>query len=822
VGRQQELALLHDRLEAVRDGQGQVVSLVGPPGMGKTRLLTEFRRRLAPDEVTWCHAECLAYTQARPYQPLRDIVQYLCAIVEGAPLEARMAAVRRRLATLGETAEEDVTILLQMLDLPVDPGDQARLTPEARRARTFTLLGRLLRQAAEPPPLVLAIENLHWIDPSSEAWLAFLIERLAGMEVLLLLTQRPGYQPPWGTHAAMTQLALPPLRAENSAVILESVPGTAQLPTALRQQLIARGAGNPFFVEELAWHAVEHGGVLSPMAVPETVHAVLAARIDQLPPAEKTLLRTAAVVGPEVPIPLVQALVNLPEDTLQQGLVHLQAAELFYEIRVFPEQAFAFKHALTHEVAYGSLLQEQRRTLHARIVEALEGLTTDQEGEHAERLAHHALRGEVWVKALEYCRQAGEKAIVRSAYREATGYFKQALGVLPHLPETRATCEQAIDLRLALRTALFPLGDLESILPCLREGEALAEALGDHHRLGQVCRFLSDHFRDMGAYDQAIAAAQRALMLATASGDVVLRALANRYLGGAYYCMGNYRQAIDCYRQTVASLEGSQRREYFGQPNLPAVLSRALLTLCHAELGTFTEGRTLGNEGLRIAEAVAHPGSLMLASWGVGVLSLRQGDLPRALPLLERAIGICQDMNLPAYFPRLAAALGAAYTRVGRIADSVPLLLQAMEQSLAKGIAVEQALCRLALGEAQMRTGRLEEAQALAERALAQARELRERGHQAYALRLLGVIAARRNPSERGQAKAYYREALALAEELGMRPLQAHCHLSLGTLYAKMAQRDRARTKLSTAIDLYRAMDMTFWLPQAEGALVQV
>jgi tetratricopeptide (TPR) repeat protein len=746
----------------------------------------------------------------------------MCGIAEGAPLEARAAAVRRRLATLGETADEDVTILLQMLDLPVDSGDQARLAPEARQARTFTLLGHLLRQAAESHPLVLVIENLHWIDPSSEAWLAFLIQRLASMTVLLLLTQRLNYQPPWGTHAAVTQLALPPLRAEDSAVVLHAVPGSAQLPMDLRQRLIARGAGNPFFVEELAWHAVAHDGVLTPMDVPETVHAVLAARIDQLPPEEKTLLQTAAVIGSEGPVPLVQALVELPEDTLQQGLVHLQAAELLHETRVFPERSFAFKHALTHEVAYGSLLHEQRRTLHARIVEALEVLTTDKDGEHTERLAHHALRGEVWVKALEYCWQAGEKAIARSAYREAAGYFKQALQVLPHLPETRATCEQAIDLRLALRTALFPLGDLESILPCLREAEALAESLADHHRLGQVSRFLSDHFRDMGAYDQAIAAAQRALMLATASGDVVLHTLANRYLGGAYYCMGDYRQAIDCYMQTVVSLKGSQCWQYFGQPNLPAVLSRTLLALCHAELGTFTDGKALGDEGVQMAEAAAHPGSLMLALWGIGVLCLRQGDLPRALGLLERAIGICQDANLPAYFPRLAAALGAAYTDVGRVTDSVPLLLQAMEQSLDKKIAIGQVLCYLALGEAQMRTGGMEEAQALTEHALAHARERQERGHQAYALRLLGAIVARCEPSEAARAEAYYCQALTLAEQLGMRPLQAHCHLGLGTLYSKVGRREKSCAHLSSAIDLYRAMDMTFWLSQTEMRQAQV
>ena len=326
----------------------------------------------------------------------------------------------------------------------------------------------------------------------------------------------------------------------------------------------------------------------------------------------------------------------------------------------------------------------------------------------------------------------------------------------------------------------------------------------------------------MGAHDQAIAAAQRALALATAGGDVVLHALANRYLGRAYQAQGDYRRAIDCFRQTVASLEGARRHERFGQVFLPAVFSRAALASCHAELGTFPEGRALGDEGLRIAEAVAHPASLMLACWGVGLLALRQGDLPRALPQLERAVGLCQDADLPIFFPRMAAALGAAYTLGGRVADAVPLLTQAMEQTIATEMVGSQALCRLSLGEAQLLAGRLEEAHALAERALALTCEHQERGHQAYALRLLGDIAARREPPESTLAEAYYRQALALADELGMRPLAAHCHRGLGTLYTMTGQREQARAELDTAIALYRTMDMTFWLPQAEAALAQV
>ena len=326
----------------------------------------------------------------------------------------------------------------------------------------------------------------------------------------------------------------------------------------------------------------------------------------------------------------------------------------------------------------------------------------------------------------------------------------------------------------------------------------------------------------MGAHDQAITAAQRALALATAGGDVVPQALANQYLGLAYGAQGDYRRAIDCFRQIVASFDGARRHERFGRVLLPAVASRAWLAVCHAELGMFAEGKALGDEGLRLAEVVAHPASLMIASWGIGLLSLRQGDLPRALPLLERAVCICQDADLPSFFPMVAAALGAAYTLAGRTDNTVPLLTQAAEQTVATERGGYQVLCSLSLGEAQVLAGRMEEAHALAEGALTFAREHQERGNQAYSLRLLGEIAARREPPEIELAVAHYHQARTLAEELGMRPLQAHCHRGLGTLYATIGQQEQARAELCAAIGLYRAMDMTFWLPQTEAALAQV
>jgi tetratricopeptide (TPR) repeat protein len=735
--------------------------------------------------------------------------------------------------TLDAALQDVIPALLALLDTLPDDSPFRQLDPSQRRQRTLTALKRVLLRESQVQPLLLVCEDLHWIDTETQALLDSLVESLPTAQILLLVNYRPEYQHGWGSKTYYTQLRLDPLPPLSVDEFLHALLGDDASLTPLAPLLMARTGGNPFFLEESVRALVETGVLqgergayrlgqaLQTIQVPATVQAVVAARIDRLPPEEKLLLQTAAVIGHEVPLPLLQAVADLPEEVLHRSLAHLQATEFLYETRLFPECAYTFKHALTHEVAYGSLLQERRRALDARIVEALEALAGNRIAEQVERLAQHALRGEVWDKALAYCRQAGEKAMTRSAHREALGYFEQALSALSHLPEQRDTLEQAIDLRLALRSALHPSADWGRILAYLREAEILAAALDDQRRLGQVSVFLSFHFRLMGAYDQAVAAGQRALALAMASDDVVLHALANLHLGQAYQAQGDFRRAIDCLRQTLISIEGAGRHEHFGQVILPAVGSRTWLAVCHAELGMFAEGSALGEEGLRIAEAMEQPASIMRAYWGVGLLSMRQGDLPRAIPRLEQAVSICQDADLPAFFPWHASALGETYILAGRVADAVPLLTQALEQTTARE-SIDQALCLLPLGDAYVLAGRLEEAHALAERTLALTRTHQERGNEAYALRLFGEIAVHRIPLEVEQAKTHYRQALALAEELGMRPLQAHCHRGLGTLYATIGKQEQACAELSAAITLYRAMDMTFWLPQTEAALAQV
>ncbi len=835
VGRETELAALQNALERAWAGHGQVVAVLGEAGVGKSRLVYEFVQSHRLQGWLVLESASVSYGKATPYFPIIDLLKRYAHVEEGDDARTVRAKVTGQVLTLDEALQETIPALLALLEALPEGSPFQQLDPPQRRQRTLDALKRVLLRESQAEPLLLVFEDLHWIDSETQALLDSLVESLPTSRLLLLVNYRPEYQHGWGSKTYYTQLRLDHLPPATAGELLASLLGQETRLASLKQVLIERTEGNPFFLEESVRTLVETdvlagergayrlAQALPTIHVPATVQAVLAARIDRLPAEEKRLLQTAAVIGHEVPWRLLQAIAELPEDALHRSLAYFQTAEFLYETRLFPELEYTFKHALTQEVAYSSLLQERRRLLHARIVEVLEQQHADRLAEQVERLAHHAVRGEVWDEAVTYLRQAGIKALGHSAYGEAVTSFERALEVLQHLPDSRHTPERAIDLRLDLRHALAPLGNSERTLALLREAETLATALDDPHRLGSISASMVQYLLNPGDYEHAVGAGQRALALAAASGDVSTRLAANIFLSRAYYSLGDYRRAIDCLRQNVTFLTGELVRERLvGLPGLPAVISRSSLAWCLAEVGAFAEATAWGEEGVRMAEAVQHPFNLVYAYAFAGRVFLLQGDLPRATPVLERGLRVCQAAHLPLPFPRLASALGVAYTQSGLLAEGLALLEQAVEQSAAMRIVYMHALWLIHLSEGYRLAARLEEATPLAMRALELARSHQEQGHQAYALHLLGNIAAHREPPEVEPAETHYHQALSLANELEMRPLQAHCRHGLGTLYLKMGQRAEARAELSTAIEWYRAMEMTFWLPQAEAVLAEV
>ena len=829
VGRHAELEQLRAALDQAGRGSGQVVAVVGEPGVGKSRLFHEFIASHRTRGWLTLASAAVSYGKATAYLPVLDLLRGYFRIEGRDDTRAIREKVAGKMLMLDRGLEDAISAVLALLDALPDDSPFGALDPPRRRQLTLAGIKRLLLCESRVQPLLLVFEDLHWIDSETQAFLDGLVESLPGAPVLLLVNYRPEYRHAWGGRTYYRQLRIDPLAAESAEELLSALLGDDHGLVALKRLLIERTEGNPLFVEECVRTLVETAALsgargayraatpLQRIQVPASVQAILAARIDRLAPRDKELLQTAAVIGKDVPFALLARLAELEDETLRRGLVHLQAAEFLYETNLFPELEYTFKHALTHEVAYGGLLQERRRAVHARVVEGIERLYADRLGDHLELLAHHALRAELWDKAVMHLREAGRRAVQRSAHRMAATCFEDALSALRQLPETRATAELGIDLSLELRVPLSPLGSPRRRLEVMREANRSAAGLGDQRRLALTVCHMIEPLVETGQLREAIEAGERALDLAEILDDVGIRVLALRYMARAYESLGDYARAIQSLRRSLKLL-GSLEREHFGAPLPSGVAARTWLAWCLAELGEFAEAAALGREALRVAELVDQPLSRVHAQYSLGTVHFIRGELDEAIAALEHALAQVRTWDIAGLFHRVGSSLGIAYATAARLAEALPLLESAVEHDWRGSRA--RSLAHLAQG--YLLGDRTDDASSAAARALELAREHGERANEALTLCVLGDIATHSDPFDVTKAEAHYRNARVLADELGMRPLVAHCHLGLGKLYRRTGNREQAQEHLTTATAMYREMDMRFWREQADADLAEL
>jgi class 3 adenylate cyclase/tetratricopeptide (TPR) repeat protein len=831
VGRENELEVLNQALARAAAGRGQIIAIVGEAGVGKSRLVWEVTHSHRVQGWLVLQAGSVSYGKATSYLPVVDLLKgYFCIEDRDEPRTAR-EKVMGKLLTLDRTLESDLPAFLSLLDVPTDDQQWSTLDPPQRRRRTLDSVKRLLLRESEVQPLLVVFEDLHWIDSETQSVLDELVESLSAARLLLLVNYRPEYQHAWATRTNYGRVLLKPLPAESAEQLLTALLGSNAALEPLTHMLIARTEGNPFFLEESVRTLVETGALtgergahklarpLPAIQVPETVQAVIAARIDRLCATDKALLQTASVFGKDVPFGLLQAIAEIAEDELHAAIGRLRAAEFLHEFEFLPDVQYTFKHALTHEVAYGSLLQDRRRALHVRIVEIIERIYPERLAEQIDRLAHHAFLGADWAKAVTYLQQAGAKALARSVNREAVRYFEEALTALTHLPETRETVEQAIDLRFDLRNALLPLVKWGRIEGYLREAEALARKLNDRRRLASVSGYMSGLQLNTGGRASDVRAfADEVEAIGASLGDVPLQ------IAGTYYHVwlgdlsGDYRGTERRCRTLIDTLPGDLSRNRFGLVAYPAVVACAFLARALAELGAFGEGRDHGQEAVRLAESLDHPFSLIWACLNLGRLEGLRGEFTRAIILLEHAVTLSNELNIAYLTPIALAALGHIYARSGRVEQGVSWLQQALAGYASAGIGYLRSMSMVQLGEAHFLAGRAVEAWDFGTRAVVLAREREERGHEAWAHRLLGEMASHRDHPDVAAAEAHYAASTALALELGMRPLVARCRFSLGQLYGRAGDR-RATEHLTSAISLFQEMGMRFWFDKAEAEM---
>jgi class 3 adenylate cyclase/tetratricopeptide (TPR) repeat protein len=802
VGRDAEVEHLRRVLGHAGAGRGQAVAIVGEAGVGKSRLTHEFTHSHRVQDWLILEASSVSYGKATSYLPVIDLLKSYFKIGDLDTHREMRDKVMGRVLGLDRALEPQLPPLLALLDVPVEDGSWQALDPAQRRQRTLNAVKHLLLRESQSQPLLVVFEDLHWIDAETQALLDSLVESLPPARLLLLVNCRPEYQHGWGRKTYYSQLRLDALPPESAGALLSALLGDDPALEPLRQLLVRRG--NPFFVEESIRTLVETGALagergayrlsrpIQAIEVPATVQVILAARIDRLPADDKELLQTASVIGKDVPFVLLRAVAELTEDAVRRGLADLQTAEFLYETQLFPDPEYTFKHALTHEVAYGTLPQERRKALHARILDAIERSYPDRLSEHVERLAHHAVHAGMWERAVRYLRQAAGKAVTRSADREAIALFEQALAALHELPESPETLSEALDIRLALG-------------PCLSgiHGPGSSEFEASYVAARELCRRLDDRTRvfptlwglchvsfNRGLYREAQSLGEELLSVAREGGDSVLLLESHHSLWTVLYGSGDLDSA-ELHIQEGLSQYDPQRHHayasvYGGHDPGACCLNFAALTAWMR--GYPDRAIRYSHEALRLCARLGHPRSTSIALYYAAWVHYQRGETASTVEKALAGHQIAVEQGLAVGRSILLARLAGREMMEDSELDR---LHQSLHSSWWLWLSTFSA-CLLA--EACARAGRPDKGLALLSEVPEHSLEM---VYSSEIYRCRGQLLLSQGPAHAAAAEQCFRTALEVASRGERRSLELRAVTSLSRLLQTKGHREDARQMLT-------------------------
>ena len=807
VGREPELEQIRQAAEQAKVSRGQVVAVVGEPGVGKSRLFHEFIHSHRTQGWLVSEASSVSYGKATPFLPLADLLRRYFRVDDHDDTRTIRAKVTGTMLTLDRALEDAVPAVSWLLDAL--PPDDAFLTidPMLRRRRAIDGAKRLLLRESRMQPLLLVFEDLHWIDAETQSFLDGLVESLPTAPILLAVNYRPEYRHAWGSKTYYRQLRIDPLPPESADELLQALVGGDASVTALKALLIERTEGNPLFLEESVRTLVETRAFagepgayrltrsIDAIQMPATVQAILAARIDRLSPDLKRLLQAASVIGKDVPVALLEPVVDIAGEELRGALAALQTAEFLYETRLFPDLEYTFKHALTHEIAYGGVLQDRKRALHAALVDVLERLHADRLTEQVEVLAHHAIRGGLTDKAVQYHRLAGEKAAGRSANREAAEFFQAALGVLAGMPETPETLSAALDLHVALGPVLIVFKSAASpeVAAVYARAMALVERLGDTSRRFPVLWGLWFIDYTCGRYPAGREKGQRLLEDASRGDDTGRLVEAHHSLWPTLLAMGDARAAVPHMEHAIALYQrerhASQAFLYAGHD--PGACCRYQLAAARWLLGYPDRAVEHSHDALRLAEELKQPQTTAIALWFAALLEYQRGERVAAADTAQRllavvdAYGFVPWTDITIVVPPAADASRLDATALADLHRRLMLVPTAAWRQVF-------ALCVLAA------TAHEAGVPAEGRRALASIGETNRGAFLAPEIRRLeGELLLQETASNADAAEAHFRAAIDIARTRAEKSLELRAAMSLARLLASRGRRDEARRHLA-------------------------
>jgi transcriptional regulator with AAA-type ATPase domain/tetratricopeptide (TPR) repeat protein len=792
VGRQQELDLLESRFHAAAEGRGQVIGISGEPGIGKSRLLYEFRQRIRGQRVTYLEAQCVSFGTAIPYLPILELLRGAFRLVDADSPEVLTHKLRRGLEHLGMSAEEALPALLQFFG--VKWGQTPVLSPEAMHSKVRDFIRRLTATASRRRPLIVVIEDLHWIDATSESLGLSLLHGIDTLPVLVILTYRSGYRQPWMDRSYMTQIALPRLSPEDSAGIVRARVEPADVSAALTDLIVERAEGNPFFLEEMSRVIADQHDTDETRSVPETIQEVVLARINRLAPGARRLLETAAAVGRHVSQRILAAMWTEPEP-MEEPLRDLVSEEFLYETTTAAgDTEYVFRHALTQDVAYQNLVDSVRMRLHAAVGRALEQLYAGRLDEVVELLAHHYGRSGLDEHAVDYGILAGEKAARRWATTEARAAFTTALGRLDRMPRSDSNLRRRLDAVLKQSEIRFALGEHRAHLQGLAAVRDIVERVADPGRRAAWLYWSGFLHSLLGDRPEiAIAYGQQATALVQGPGLEDLRPFADCCLAHAYSLAGNLGDALEAAERALSQFE-TRANVWWA--------CRTMWILSHTAngLGEWTRSLDYCRRALNYGE-VADELRLKIVAWSrMAASHVQRGDAKAALTACEAASSLGPT---PFDTAMINAVRGYALVKIGDAPGGIHLLRASVQWFADSHLSYNHALCSEWLAESLIRSGDLQAARKMAEAVLATSEAVGYDLLQGIAHRLLGESLMVDDPAS---AVAHLRSARTILERVGAKNDVAKTVVAQATICSMQRQFGEARRLLRAAADVFETL----------------
>ncbi len=812
VGRQTEIAALGRALGRAGGGDGQIVAVIGEAGVGKSRLFHEFTHSHRTEGWLVLESGSVSYGKATAYLPIIDLLKDYFRIEGRDDHRHIREKVTGKLLTLDEGLKPLLTPFLTLLDVAVDDDAWQALDPSQRRRRTLDAVKTLLLKESSVQPVAVVFEDLHWIDGETQVFLDSLVESLPAARILLLTNYRPEYSHGWGSKTFYNQLRIDPLPAESAEELLVAMLGEDAALAPLRETLIERTAGNPFFLEESVRTLVEAGTLSgSPGAyelaaeaakveMPATVQGVLAARIDRLPVDNKQLLQTAAVIGKDVPYDLLLAIAETPEEELRRGLSELQAAEFVYETRLFPDPEYTFKHALTHEVAYGSLLRERRRELHRAIAEHLEAASASRPAEQFERLAHHYTEAGLIEQAVDYWQRAGQRAIERSANAEAISNLTRGLELLAGLPDThdRARQELAMQLGLGVGIAAVDWAGAPEVGHASTRACALCEDIGEPADRFAALWGLWRHKRTVGEYPTARVLADELSDLAQRQGDAAFFLQAHHAQWATRLYSGEFAECREHAEQGIAVYDAHKHHAQtfrFGGHD-PGVCGHSTGAISLCILGYADQGIALLEDGLSLAHELHHPETLAaILAEGLNVhLLLREFDMARERGAM--ALEVMREHSFSGLYATAVFVDGWTAAAAGQVEEGIASIREGLAARRSAGRAVDDLQVVGYYIDLLARTSHVGEGMKVLENAFATSRETEITYWDAELHRLKGVLLPL-SGGNGAEAEACFKQAIEIAHGQSAKLFELRAATELARLWQGWDKRAEARALLA-------------------------